>query len=465
MIDQQAGTPSGDDRRDVHGHEGDARARHRVPRGHRAARVPRSRRHSRDEVQGDAVRMLYIHVPVGVGRLPRLRRHRARAACSTSGSAPARSRGTASPAPRPRSACSSPGSPWSTGMIWGHLAWGVYWTWDARLTTTALLFVLFLGYLALRRMPAEPRGSERSAVRHPRDHRVHRRADRPPVGRVVAHAAPGRDGLRRDLQVQIEGIMLFTLFLGFVVFTLVYVWLLLHRARIAVMEDALDEHGLELALDERRAEGRAGSERLRAGSSAPTSSSSAASRSTRSGLVHARPVARRAAARRGQAVDLTPAHGPGGPDAAGRLRAAAAGAVVEAAQVGVSVVLACCSPRWRSSSSRACSNATMYFYNADEAVAKKTSLEDKRFRLQGTVVPGTVRDTGETVDFDVTFNGVTVAGARPGRAGRALPGGHPRRARRRSGQRRRLRQRPHPREAHRPSTRRPNPDRVPANAP
>ena len=61
--------------------------------------------------------------------------------------------------------------------------------------------------------------------------------------------------LRRDLQVQIDGIMLFTLFLGFVVFTLIYAWLLLHRARIAVMEDALDEHGLELALEERRAEG------------------------------------------------------------------------------------------------------------------------------------------------------------------------------------------------------------------
>jgi hypothetical protein len=31
--------------------------------------------------------------------------------------------------------------------------------------------------------------------------------------------------------------------------------MLLHRTRIAVMEDALDEHGLELALEERRAEG------------------------------------------------------------------------------------------------------------------------------------------------------------------------------------------------------------------
>ena len=80
----------------------------------------------------------------------------------------------------------------ATGMIWGHLSWGVYWTWDARLTTTALLFVLFLGYLALRRMPAEPHVRAKRGC-DPRDHRVHRRADRPPVGRVVAHAPPGRD--------------------------------------------------------------------------------------------------------------------------------------------------------------------------------------------------------------------------------------------------------------------------------
>ncbi|MDA8102445.1 MAG: cytochrome c biogenesis protein CcsA, partial [Nitrospiraceae bacterium] len=40
-----------------------------------------------------------------------------------------------------------------TGSIWGRPAWGVWWTWDARLTTTAILFVLYLGYLALRRIP------------------------------------------------------------------------------------------------------------------------------------------------------------------------------------------------------------------------------------------------------------------------------------------------------------------------
>ena len=43
-----------------------------------------------------------------------------------------------------------------TGSIWGRPTWGVWWTWDARLTSTALLFTLFFGYLALRRMPGEP---------------------------------------------------------------------------------------------------------------------------------------------------------------------------------------------------------------------------------------------------------------------------------------------------------------------
>ena len=43
-----------------------------------------------------------------------------------------------------------------TGSIWGRPAWGVWWAWDARLTSTALLFLLELGYLALRRVPADP---------------------------------------------------------------------------------------------------------------------------------------------------------------------------------------------------------------------------------------------------------------------------------------------------------------------
>ena len=36
------------------------------------------------------------------------------------------------------------------GSIWGRPTWGVWWTWDARLTSTAVLLVIFAGYLALR---------------------------------------------------------------------------------------------------------------------------------------------------------------------------------------------------------------------------------------------------------------------------------------------------------------------------
>src|SRR5262245_12400905 len=38
------------------------------------------------------------------------------------------------------------------GSLWGKPIWGVWWTWDPRLTTTALLFVMYGGYLILRRL-------------------------------------------------------------------------------------------------------------------------------------------------------------------------------------------------------------------------------------------------------------------------------------------------------------------------
>jgi heme exporter protein C len=38
----------------------------------------------------------------------------------------------------------------ATGSIWGKPTWGAWWTWDARITTTAILFVIFVGYLMLR---------------------------------------------------------------------------------------------------------------------------------------------------------------------------------------------------------------------------------------------------------------------------------------------------------------------------
>lgn len=42
------------------------------------------------------------------------------------------------------------------GSIWGRPTWGVWWTWDARLTSTAVLLVIFVGYLAVREFADEP---------------------------------------------------------------------------------------------------------------------------------------------------------------------------------------------------------------------------------------------------------------------------------------------------------------------
>ena len=52
-----------------------------------------------------------------------------------------------------------------SGMIWGKPTWGVWWTWDARLVLTAVLFFVYLGYLALRRSTPDPTTrARRSAI-------------------------------------------------------------------------------------------------------------------------------------------------------------------------------------------------------------------------------------------------------------------------------------------------------------
>jgi heme exporter protein C len=42
------------------------------------------------------------------------------------------------------------------GMIWGKPAWGAWWQWEARLTSTLVLFLIFVGYLALRSFVDDP---------------------------------------------------------------------------------------------------------------------------------------------------------------------------------------------------------------------------------------------------------------------------------------------------------------------
>jgi heme exporter protein C len=140
------------------------------------------------------------------------------------------------------------------GALWGRLTWGVFWQWDPRLTTTALLFVTYIGYLAVRRLggSAQQR-AKRSAV----------------IGLVAVLLIPlvhwsvviwrslhqEATILDVDGDPDIDGIMLTTVFVGMIAFTLLYVWLLIHRTRAMAMEDLLDDRQLDAALAERRAEG------------------------------------------------------------------------------------------------------------------------------------------------------------------------------------------------------------------
>jgi heme exporter protein C len=50
-----------------------------------------------------------------------------------------------------------------TGSIWGRAVWGIWWTWDARLTATLLLWLMYLSYLVLRKT-ATDQGRTLSAV-------------------------------------------------------------------------------------------------------------------------------------------------------------------------------------------------------------------------------------------------------------------------------------------------------------
>jgi len=141
-----------------------------------------------------------------------------------------------------------------SGSIWGKPTWGVWWAWDARLTLTAVLLVLYLGYMALRRLPAEPEvRARRSAFVA-----LFAAIDIPLVHFSVDWwntLHQGATVLNANLTSKIHGSMAWTLLLGFVSLTLVFVWMLLVRYRIGVLEDWLDTNQLDLALAERQSEG------------------------------------------------------------------------------------------------------------------------------------------------------------------------------------------------------------------
>lgn len=140
-----------------------------------------------------------------------------------------------------------------SGSIWGRPTWGVWWAWDARLTSTALLLVLQLGYLALRSVPGDP------------DSRARRASVTALVAAVdvpIVHFSvqwwrtlhQGATVLNPNLSPTIHGLSAWTLLLGFVAFTLLFAWMLLVRHRVQVLSESLEGNELRGALRERWAE-------------------------------------------------------------------------------------------------------------------------------------------------------------------------------------------------------------------
>jgi heme exporter protein C len=141
-----------------------------------------------------------------------------------------------------------------TGTLWGRPTWGVWWTWDARLTSTALLLILFLGYLAIRRIGAEPQvRAKRCAVAA-----LVAFVDVPIVHFSVVWWQTLHQNatvLNPNLSPTIHGSLAWTLLLGFVALTLVFVWMVGVRYRIEVLADTVGDEELEVSLTERWAEG------------------------------------------------------------------------------------------------------------------------------------------------------------------------------------------------------------------
>jgi heme exporter protein C len=134
------------------------------------------------------------------------------------------------------------------GSMWGRPVWGTWWEWEARLVSTAVLFFLYVGYLALRRIPS-PGRAKRCAIAA-----LIAFVDVPIVHfsvewwRTLHQKATV---FNPDLNPEIHGMMAFTLVFGVFAFTLTYVYLLDRRYTLEALEEGREERELEQAIAER----------------------------------------------------------------------------------------------------------------------------------------------------------------------------------------------------------------------
>jgi heme exporter protein C len=126
------------------------------------------------------------------------------------------------------------------GSIWGRPTWGVWWTWDARLTLTAILLLIFIGYLMLRALVEdESRAASSAAILG-----IIGFLDIPLIHMSVywwrtLHQPPS---ILRPDKVPWENIhpeLLTALAINFVAFVLLYFYMLSHRLRLGEMHEEI----------------------------------------------------------------------------------------------------------------------------------------------------------------------------------------------------------------------------------
>ena len=124
-----------------------------------------------------------------------------------------------------------------TGPIWGRPVWGAWWVWDARLTSTLVLWIVYVGYLLYRSLtPPGPRRARTSAVIA-----IIGVADIPVIHFSVVwwttlHPPP--TVVRPDPQLTAE--MLVTLLVAVAAFTLLYGALLAARVQVETLRSRVE---------------------------------------------------------------------------------------------------------------------------------------------------------------------------------------------------------------------------------
>ena len=120
------------------------------------------------------------------------------------------------------------------GMLWGKPVWGTWWTWDPRLTTTVLLLI-YVSYLAIRRITDNPsRRARWAAVMG-----IVGFIDVPIVHLSVVWWRSLHQGstVFRLGGPEIEGTMLLALLVGVAAFTVTYAYLMTLRLRVGRLEE------------------------------------------------------------------------------------------------------------------------------------------------------------------------------------------------------------------------------------